>query len=159
MFVMFTRRKEKFVRLIPIFISGVNRRNKSNGERITLNFRSSHGPIQVENRRSDTIRDDSAKLPKLPKSEPSRRKQKSKITEEKNSHKSSKSGKNKEKPASYSNGSSSKYSHLPVYDKEEERIKAKKREQKISEIFSGEYNLISTLLVDFKFLLSVKLII
>ena len=149
MFIISTRRKEKFLWLIPIFISGVNRRNKSNGERITLNFRSSQGPIQVENRRSDTIRDDSAKLPNLPKSEPSQRKQKSKITEENVSHKSSKSGKKKEKPGSNSNGNNSKYSHLPVYDKEEERIKAKEREQKISEIFSGEYNLISSLLGDF----------
>ena len=113
----------------------MNRRNKSTGERIVLNFRSSQGPIQVEHRRSDTIKDDSANLPNLPKSEPAQRKQKYNSSDKTKSSKSYKSGKKEGKDAN-----SSKYSHLPVYDKEEERRKAKEREQKISEIFSGEIN-------------------
>ena len=138
------------------FIIIIYRKKKSAGERIILDFKSSRGPVTVEPRRSDTLRDDAKHLPAMPKSEPTERKSngsKNGGKKEKSSKQSSidsKSSRQSSVDSKLSKVSSvdskqkkssldpNKYAHLPVYDKEEEKRKAKERQKKMSEIFSGK---------------------
>lgn len=120
------------------------RKNKSSGDRIVLDFRGTRGPVRVENktrnRRSDTQKDDSSSLPPLPQTEPTPRKSQS--CEPQSSRPPGDKGRGAEdsdlKGGAGFKLNPGKYSHLPVYDKEEERRKAKEREKKVTEIFSGE---------------------
>lgn len=107
----------------------------------------------METRRSDTLRDDARNLPPVPQSQQTKRKSRSADTTASTvSSVDNKERKVKQKNGKQSGGSSDggrkkmggldpgKYAHLPVYDKEEERRKAREREKKMSEIFSEVNN-------------------
>jgi len=108
--------------------------------------------VEIEPRRSDTMRDDAKHLPPIPQSQETKRKAKSNDTpgsESKEKKVKQKVGKQSGAvDAGKKNGTGkqsggvdpAKYAHLPVYDKEEERRKAREREKKMSQIFSEVNN-------------------